>query len=50
MMEAIKIYGGKQESPVNEIETSLKVYRNYLALINNLFVNLIIEIFFMESH
>lgn len=38
MMEAIKIYGGKQESPVDEIETSLKVYRNYLALINNLFV------------
>ena len=38
MMEAVKIYGGKQESPVDELETSLKIYRNYLALIEDVFL------------
>lgn len=38
MMEAIKIYGGEQESPVDELETSLKIYRNYLALIEDVFL------------
>lgn len=38
MMEAIKIYGGKQESPIDELDTSLKIYRNYLALIENIFL------------
>lgn len=38
MMEAIKIYGGEQESPVDEIETSIKIYRNYLSLIEDLFL------------
>ena len=37
MMEAIKIYGGEQESPIDEIETSIKIFRNYLALIEDLF-------------
>ena len=27
MMEAIKIYGGEQESPIDELKTSLKIYR-----------------------
>lgn len=38
MMEAIKIYGGHQESPVDEIETTLKIFRNYLSLIEDLFL------------
>ncbi len=38
MMEAIKIYGGQQESPVDEIEISLKIFRNYLSLIEDLFL------------
>lgn len=38
MMEAIKIYGKKQESPIDELETSLKIYRNYLALIEDIFL------------
>lgn len=38
MMEAIKIYGGKQESPIDELDTSLKIYRNYLALIKDIFL------------
>lgn len=37
MMEAIKMYGGPQENPIDEIESSLKIYRNYLDLINDLF-------------
>lgn len=38
MMEAIKIYGGEQESPVDEIKTSIKIYRNYLSLIEDMFL------------
>ncbi|MGF3073646.1 type I restriction enzyme endonuclease domain-containing protein [Facklamia sp. P13069] len=37
-MEAIKIYGGQQESTVDEMEASLKIFRNYLSLINNMFI------------
>ena len=39
MMEAIKIYGGEQESPIDEIETSIKIFRNYLSLIEDLFIS-----------
>ncbi|NLL91041.1 MAG: type I restriction endonuclease subunit R [Ruminococcaceae bacterium] len=39
MMEAIKIYGGEQESPIDEIETSIKIYRNHLSLIEDLFID-----------
>ena len=39
MMEAIKMYGGEQESPIDEIETSIKIYRNHLSLIEDLFIN-----------
>ncbi|HZJ69047.1 MAG TPA: HsdR family type I site-specific deoxyribonuclease [Candidatus Eisenbacteria bacterium] len=38
MMEAIKIYGGHQESPVDELKTSLKIFRNYLSLIKDMFI------------
>jgi type I restriction enzyme R subunit len=36
MLEAIKQYGGPQESPVDELEVSLGVFRNHLALIDEL--------------
>lgn len=36
MMEAIKMYGGEQESPVDELGVSLKVFRNQLSLIDEL--------------
>ncbi|MCL2378185.1 MAG: HsdR family type I site-specific deoxyribonuclease [Defluviitaleaceae bacterium] len=36
MMEAIKMYGSPQESPIDEITISLAVFRNHLALIDEL--------------
>lgn len=37
MMEAMKIYGGKQESPIDELKGSIKIYRNYLSILENMF-------------
>jgi type I restriction enzyme R subunit len=34
MLEAIKKYGGPQESPIDELKISLQVFRNHLALID----------------
>lgn len=39
MMEAIKIYGKPQESPIDEIAISLGIFRNHLKLIDDLVVN-----------
>ena len=39
MMEAIKIYGGPQESPVDELDISLGIFRNHLKLIDELLCN-----------
>lgn len=36
MLEAIKIYGGPQESPIDEIKISLSVFRNHLSLIDSI--------------
>ena len=36
MMEAIKRYGSPQESPIDEIQVSLDIFRNHLALLNEL--------------
>lgn len=36
MMEAVKRYGGPQESPVDELNISLGIFRNHLALIDEL--------------
>jgi type I restriction enzyme R subunit len=36
MLEAIKIYGGPQESPIDELKFSLLTFRNNLALIDEL--------------
>lgn len=34
MLEAIKKYGGPQESPIDELKISLQVFRNHLVLID----------------
>ena len=36
MLEAIKKYGGPQESPIDEIAISLSIFRNHLVLIDEL--------------
>ncbi len=36
MMKAVKLYGNLQESPIDEITTSLEIFRNYLKLIDDL--------------
>ncbi|WP_138337691.1 MULTISPECIES: HsdR family type I site-specific deoxyribonuclease [Streptococcus] len=38
MLEAIKKYGGPQESPIDELNISLGIFRNHLALISELLV------------
>lgn len=39
MMQAIKKYGSTQESPIDELNVSLSVFRNQLSLIDELFFN-----------
>lgn len=39
MMQALKQYGKEQESPVDEIEASISVFRNQLALLDDLFID-----------
>lgn len=39
MLEAINRYGGPQESPIDELNISLGIFRNHLALIDELLVN-----------
>jgi len=39
MLEAVKKYGGPQESPIDELNVSLGIFRNHLALIDELLVN-----------
>ncbi len=39
MLEAIKRYGGPQESPIDEIQISLGIFRNHLALVDELMLN-----------
>ena len=36
MMEAVKKYGGPQESPIDELNITLSIFRNHLALIDEL--------------
>lgn len=38
MLEAIKRYSGPQESPIDELNISLGIFRNYFALIDELLV------------
>ena len=39
MMEAVKKYGSPQESPIDELKVTLSIFRNHLALIDELLVN-----------
>lgn len=39
MLEAIKQYGNKQESPIDEINISLAAFRNHLKLLDDLMLN-----------
>ena len=39
MLEAVKKYGGPQQSPVDELNISLGIFRNHLALINELLID-----------
>lgn len=38
MLEAIKEYGGKQENPVDELNITLDIFRNHLALLDELMI------------
>ena len=35
-MAAVKKYGGPQENPVDELNVSLSIFRNYLSMIDDL--------------
>lgn len=39
MLEAVKKYGDEQESPVDELDITLKIFRNQLGLIDELLIN-----------
>jgi len=49
MMEAIKIYGGPQESPVDEIAISLGIFRNHLKIIDGIMINFNATDFYIGS-
>ena len=36
MMQAVKKYGSPQDSPIDELKVSLEIFRNHLAMINDL--------------
>lgn len=46
MMEAVKRYGSQQESPIDELNISLGIFRNHLKLIDDLLVNFNAQAFF----
>lgn len=47
MMEAVKRYGSLQESPIDELNISLGIFRNHLKLIDDLLVNFNAQKFFI---
>lgn len=46
MLEAVKKYGGPQENPVDELPISLSIFRNHLAMLDELMVGFDASIFF----
>ena len=46
MLEAVKKYGSPQENPVDELKISLAIFRNHLALLNELTSNFDAQKFF----
>ena len=49
MMEAVKKYGSVQESPIDEISSSLEIFRNHLKLIDDLMINFNATDFYVGS-
>lgn len=49
MLEAVKKYGSVQESPIDEINTSLEIFRNHLKLIDDLMINFNATDFYVGS-
>lgn len=47
MMEAVKRYGNPQESPIDELNISLGIFRNHLKLIDDLLINFNAEKFYI---
>lgn len=39
MLEAVKKYGSTQQSPIDELKTSIEIFRNHLKLIDDLMMN-----------
>lgn len=46
MLEAVKKYGSPQESPIDELNISLGIFRNHLSIIDDLLVNFNASMFF----
>ena len=46
MLEAVKKYGGPQENPIDELNISHGIFRNHLALIDELLVNFDVSKFY----
>ena len=49
MLEAVKKYGGKQENPVDELEITLGIFRNHLALLDELMAGFDSSAFYAEN-
>ncbi len=49
MLEAVKKYGSPQESPIDELNISLGIFRNHLALIDELLVTFNASKFYMGT-
>ncbi len=47
MLEAVKLYGNEQESPIDEINTSLDIFRNQLSKIDDLLASFDASKFFL---
>lgn len=49
MLEAVKRYGSPQESPIDELNISLGIFRNHLAMIDELLVNFNAQRFYIGT-
>ncbi len=49
MLEAIKKYGSEQESPIDELNVTLGIFRNHIALIDELMHNFDKSMFFIGT-
>lgn len=50
MLEAVKKYGSPQESPVDELNITLGIFRNHLAMIDELLIGYNDTKFYAVSH